>query len=134
LWEYSGHGVLWLLAVTALLYHSWHDPIMKPFYQNIMTAWWVDILVIIVLKATFRRSRPATNRNDMYLTGYVDRHSFPSGHATRASLMACIFLQYSFITVMNKVMIVLWALLLSVSRILSGRHHISDVICGIIIG
>ena len=132
--EYSGHGVLWLVIVAALLYHYWHDAVFRPFYQNVMAAWWLDLAVIIVMKMTFRRDRPATNKDDMYLTGYVDKHSFPSGHATRASIMACVFLQYSFFNDVHKTLIILWAALVCISRVLSGRHHVIDVLCGIAIG
>lgn len=132
--EYSGHGVLWLIIVAALLYHYWYDAVFGPFYQNVMAAWWLDLVVIIVMKMTFRRDRPAYNKDDMYLTGSVDKHSFPSGHATRASLMACIFLQYSFFTFIHKVVIVLWTASVCITRVLSGRHHVIDVLCGIAIG
>lgn len=61
-------------------------------------------------------------------------NSFPSGHATRS------FLILMFFTVLDPIPILLWpamfawAISVSFSRLLMYRHHILDIVAGILIG
>ena len=94
----------------------------------------LDCILVGLVKLVVRRQRPSHNKDDMFLTPSVDRFSFPSGHATRAALVSSFLVTKFALTPMLKVCVILWGAIVSCSRILLGRHHISDVFCGTIIG
>ena len=86
------------------------------------------------MKAVFRRSRPQHNVMDMVATPSVDKFSFPSGHTTRAALMSCFLCTHLITDYYYQVCIYLWAVCVAMSRLLLGRHHVLDVLCGLVIG
>lgn len=92
-----------------------------------------DILVIILIKAVIQRQRPAENAQDI-VTISVDKYSFPSGHASRAFMLATFFAFHFYVSVTWICFIWLWAVSVAMSRVLLGRHHVGDVIVGSIIG
>lgn len=65
-----------------------------------------------------------------------DKFSFPSGHSSRAILMSNLVVAlYSYETKdVSYFLIILWAYLTCVSRILLARHHFLDVAVGMING
>ena len=48
----------------------------------------LDLAFVGLAKLIFRRPRPAYNAADMYVAVAVDHWSFPSGHSSRAFLVA----------------------------------------------
>ena len=94
----------------------------------------LDCILVGLVKLVVRRQRPSHNKDDMFLAPSVDRFSFPSGHATRAALVSSFLVTKFALTPMLKVCVIFWGAIVSCSRILLGRHHISDVFCGTIIG
>lgn len=94
----------------------------------------LDLLVALVWKMTFRRGRPRHNQDDMFGTVSVDRYSFPSGHATRASMLACLLMVHFSLGMPANCLYLVWMMSVAVSRIILGRHHVSDVVCGLLIG
>jgi len=92
-----------------------------------------DVLVIGSTKAVTRRQRPAENAEDM-LTVSIDKYSFPSGHASRAFMFNMFLFMHFHISVLWQLTVFLWAVSVAFSRILLGRHHISDVIVGSVLG
>ena len=104
----------------------------------LFSAMFVDLLVVIMLKSTFRRKRPAHNLDDMLVVDAValniDRHSFPSGHATRAVMTALFIVDKFDCTGGIKSLVYIWMVAVPLSRILLGRHHVFDVTVGVICG
>jgi len=100
---------------------------------SLFSALVVDLIVIGSCKALFRRGRPMSNKDDM-MTILVDKYSFPSGHTTRAALLACFLPLHFEIGLVGTGLVIVWALCVATSRILLGRHHVTDVVCGVIIG
>jgi len=92
-----------------------------------------DVLIIVLTKALVRRQRPAENAEDM-MTISVDKYSFPSGHASRAFMLATFLVMHFQASVLWKCTVWLWAASVAVSRILLGRHHVSDVAAGTVLG
>uniref|UniRef100_A0A8C7X941 Polyisoprenoid diphosphate/phosphate phosphohydrolase PLPP6 n=1 Tax=Oryzias sinensis TaxID=183150 RepID=A0A8C7X941_9TELE len=84
--------------------------------------------------AVVRRRRPAHNRMDMFATFSVDRFSFPSGHATRAAMCGRFLLVHLVLAAPLRVLVILWVLLVGLSRVLLGRHHVTDVLFGFWMG
>ena len=64
----------------------------------------------------------------------VDKFSFPSGHATRATMLALLFTLLSPLPFLLWIPFLAWAGAVAVSRVLLGRHHILDVVAGVVIG
>lgn len=70
----------------------------------------------------------------MFATVSVDLYSFPSGHASRAGMLACFFV-LEFFTSRKWIAITLsWSLIVALSRVVLGRHHLIDIICGYFVG
>ena len=134
--EWSGHGVLWLLNIGFMLYSNKNSISTSFFYKIILIGLILDLIVIAFSKLTFKRQRPSYNEGDLPLSASkIDGYSFPSGHATRAFMIYVLFSEYSndgFYASPNFVLI--WAIMLGYSRVALGRHFISDVIAGTLIG
>ena len=94
----------------------------------------LDLLIVTVIKAIVRRPRPEHNVKGDMLTISVDLYSFPSGHTTRAVMVAYFFLVHFPAGTLLDTLVVVWGAAVSLSRILLGRHHVLDVTCGAIIG
>jgi undecaprenyl-diphosphatase len=121
LWA-TGIGLIWLLNIGGPFWHR--------FSAILEISIVVQALFVFVLKQLIRRQRPSGEWGSIYRT--YDPHSFPSGHATRAVLLAVLaagigpaWLGWG---------MAIWAPLVCVSRIITGLHYVSDVIGGLILG
>lgn len=85
---------------------------------------------VIVLKFTIRRPRPEGEWGQIYRI--TDPHSFPSGHAARASALAVIGLVLG--PPWFAILLILWAPWVSIARVALGIHYLSDVVVGWIVG
>jgi len=92
-----------------------------------------DGVVLGLTKAIVRRQRPEENVEDM-MTVSVDKYSFPSGHASRAFMLATFLVVHFHASAIWNCVAWLWAVSVAMSRIMLGRHHVSDVAAGIVIG
>lgn len=129
--EISGHGVPWIVGtVFSVIFFS---GVKQEFACNLLLALMFDLVIVGGLKVIVRRKRPVYNHEDMFATVSVDNYSFPSGHSTRAAMVAGLFAMFMENGVW-RILIGCWGLCVSVSRIILGRHHVSDVFCGVLIG
>jgi membrane-associated phospholipid phosphatase len=67
----------------------------------------------------------------------VDKFSFPSGHASRCSLLACLAFACTRSLAAGDPLaaaVALWALCTAVSRVALGRHYVGDVVTGVALG
>lgn len=125
--EYSCHGIVWITITSILIYLS---PNNKLFAQ-LMVGLILDIVFVAILKAWTRRRRPQyAPQDDQLMVVSVDKHSFPSGHASRAIYVALFFNNHSLISLF----IWFWSISVCLSRILLGRHHLADVVFGALLG
>jgi len=92
-----------------------------------------DVVVIGLTKAIIQRQRPPENAADM-MTVSIDKYSFPSGHASRAFMIAIFLFMHFHISILWKFIVLLWAVSVAISRVLLGRHHVSDVVVGSLLG
>jgi membrane-associated phospholipid phosphatase len=67
----------------------------------------------------------------MYVAVAVDHWSFPSGHSSRAFLIAAFLAGGSGLP---REALYLWAAATSASRVLLGRHYVLDVVAGAWLG
>ncbi|CAG9812266.1 unnamed protein product [Chironomus riparius] len=129
--EWSCHGVVWLAGLIAFTYIMGNSKLHE-MEVNLFVALIIDIFAVAIIKAITRRRRPAIN-DDPFCIG-PDMYSFPSGHASRSSMLLLFFMfLYSF-PVLFWPPLVAWWLAICVSRLLLYRHHILDVFGGIILG
>ncbi|XP_030627528.1 polyisoprenoid diphosphate/phosphate phosphohydrolase PLPP6 [Chanos chanos] len=131
--EISGHGIPWLVGAAYCLYKS-DSAAGQEVMLNLLMALLLDLVLVGVVKAAVRRRRPAHNRMDMFATFSVDRYSFPSGHATRAAMCARFLLAHLVLAAPLRVLILLWAGVVGLSRVLLGRHNVTDVAFGFCMG
>jgi len=126
--EWSGNGLFWLGGCLVLVYLFPSKESFKQFFAGLI----MDIVYVALIKAYARRRRPTyTRQDDQFGVIGVDKHSFPSGHATRALYVGCfccsLFPVFSFLVWM-------WAIAVSLSRVALGRHHVFDVVAGVVVG
>ncbi|XP_038960681.1 inactive phospholipid phosphatase 7 isoform X1 [Rattus norvegicus] len=94
----------------------------------------LDIMTVAGVQKLIKRRGPYETSPGLldYLT--MDIYAFPAGHASRAAMVSKFFLSHLVLAVPLRVLLVLWAFCVGLSRVMIGRHHITDVISGFIIG
>lgn len=94
----------------------------------------LDIMTVAGVQKLIKRRGPFETSPSLldYLT--MDVYAFPAGHASRAAMVSKFFLSHLVLAVPLRVLLVLWAFCVGLSRVMIGRHHITDVISGFIIG
>lgn len=92
----------------------------------------LDIVIIAVIKAFVRRRRPVPMNK--LLPGNPDKYSFPSGHSSRAFLVAFILIYIEPVNFLFYMPLTAWVVSVAISRVLAERHYFLDVFAGIGIG
>jgi len=92
----------------------------------------IIVLAVIVLlfKFSIRRKRPEGEWGAIYRN--TDPHSFPSGHAARAFLIAIVAIALG--PTWLAIFLSNWAPIVTLSRVMMGVHYLSDVIAGAVLG
>ncbi len=125
---HSGDSWFWLAGLLLIAFTG------NEFWKRwaIILTFSLLILAVFVLSLKFliRRRRPEGEWGQIYRA--TDPHSFPSGHAARAFLFLVLILGLG-PTWLAWVM-VFWAPLISMARVMMGVHYVSDVVAGVIIG
>jgi undecaprenyl-diphosphatase len=116
----AGLGILWLTA---------HDP-WRAWAAKMALSILALAVIVMIIKFSIRRERPAGEWGAIYRRS--DPHSFPSGHAARAVMLAVLAIGWG--PAWLAVLLALWAPLVSLARVLMGLHYPTDVIAGGAIG
>lgn len=126
--SHSGDSWFWFIALIIAWFFS--DSAWRKFETVIFFGIGGLALVVLIIKFLVRRKRPEGDWGGIYRT--TDPHSFPSGHAARAFLIAVLgtFLAPGWLALL----LWLWAPLVAFSRVTMGVHYLSDVIVGAIVG
>lgn len=125
---HSGDSWFWLAAMAMIWllsqgrFRSWSLAVAAAIF---MTA-----LIVMALKFTIRRRRPEGAWGSIYRR--TDPHSFPSGHAARAVLIAVLFAGWG--PAAFAPIILIWAPLVVLARVAMGVHYLSDVLAGALLG
>lgn len=124
---HSGDSWFWLIGLLAIwaFFSAWRD--LAAF---VIAAILGLAAMVMLVKFTVRRRRPPGEWGSIYRN--TDPHSFPSGHAARASMLAMIAILSGPLWV--GIVMAVWAILVSLSRLLTGMHYFSDVLAGILLG
>ena len=102
--------------------------------QRLLAYWGLAIaltaIFVLGLKALIRRSRPRGDWGTVYRR--FDPYAFPSGHAVRGGLIAA--LAWNTLPRWAAALILIWALAMILSRVMTGVHYVSDIIAGFVLG
>lgn len=92
----------------------------------------ISVLAVLVMSVKFlvRRRRPEGEWGGIYRN--TDPHSFPSGHAARAFLIAVIGTALG--PAWLGILLWIWAPLVALARVAMGVHYLSDVVAGALFG
>ena len=125
---HSGDSWFWGAGLALLWFFGprpWRPQIALLFLGIIITAF-----SVFIIKFTVKRPRPEGEWGQMYRSS--DPHAFPSGHAARAAMLTLIaFLSGTW---WLGLILLIWAVLVDLSRISLGVHYISDILGGTLIG
>jgi len=135
--EHSGNGLIWIpaaLLVMLLPRVPWQ---LRLFAVNLQLGFLLDLLFVGLLKVLVRRPRPTYHCPGGEYNHIVeaDKYSFPSGHASRCIFIALMLVVFRATTPLLAVVLAcVWATCTAMSRVLLGRHYVSDVLAGALLG
>lgn len=125
---HSGDSWFWLLVLIPL---AW---LGDAFWSPRALVWIVAIVItaaaVFAIKFTVRRRRPEGDWGQVYRK--TDPHSFPSGHAARAALLAVLAIGLG--PAWLGALLAIWAPLVMLARVAMGVHYLSDVLAGALLG
>jgi membrane-associated phospholipid phosphatase len=92
----------------------------------------ISVLAVLVLSLKFviRRRRPEGEWGGIYRN--TDPHSFPSGHAARAFMIAMVAAGLG--PPGPALVLWIWAPLVALARVAMGVHYLSDIVAGLGLG
>jgi len=115
-----GLVIVWLLGDAGWKYRA----------VVIFLAIAVTAVIVQAIKWTVRRQRPPGEWGALYRN--ADPHSFPSGHAARAIMLAVLGLALG--PAWFAAILVVWGPLVALARVAMGVHYVSDVAAGAALG
>jgi len=125
---HSGDSWFWvggLLVVWFAAKGTWHSIAALLIGSIVFQACFV-----LAIKFLIRRRRPEGDWGEIYRK--TDPHSFPSGHAVRACMLAVIAWGLNLCPLCW--VLTIWAPLVSLARVALGVHYLVDVLAGWILG
>ncbi|MFH1524680.1 MAG: phosphatase PAP2 family protein [Chloroflexota bacterium] len=125
---HSGDSWFWWAGLAILWWRG--DQFWRPWAPAVLIAIIVLAVIVLAVKFTIRRRRPEGEWGALYRT--TDPHSFPSGHAARAILIAVMTIGLG--PWWLAAILCLWAPLVSMARVTMGVHYLSDVVAGAVLG
>lgn len=125
---HTGDSWFWILGLALTWW--WGETQWKAWALRLLGMILALGLLVMIIKFTFRRQRPEGEWGVIYRS--TDPHSFPSGHAARAALLAILTITWG--PPWLGVLLVLWTPLVSLARVAMGLHYLSDILVGIFLG
>ena len=125
---HSGDSWFWWAGLLLLWWRG--DAFWRPWALTVLICILVMAAVVLVVKFTIRRRRPEGEWGGFYRS--TDPHSFPSGHAVRAVLIAVLAIGMG--PWWLAVILCIWAPLVVLARVAMGVHYLSDVVAGAVLG
>jgi membrane-associated phospholipid phosphatase len=125
---HSGDSWFWGAALIILWFFS------GPFWREWEVVEFVGIsllaALVMAIKFLVKRRRPEGEWGGIYRN--TDPHSFPSGHAARAFLIAVVGSALG--PTWLGILLWIWAPLVALARVSMGVHYVSDVLAGAVLG
>jgi undecaprenyl-diphosphatase len=125
---HSGDSWFWGAGLVILIWRG--DPVQRAWALQVLLAIAGLAAVVLAIKFVFRRQRPEGEWGSLYRM--TDPHSFPSGHAARAFLLAALVTAWGPEWLVP--VIVVWAPLVALARVAMGLHYVSDIVGGALLG
>jgi undecaprenyl-diphosphatase len=125
---HSGDSQWWLIAGALLWWRgagAWREAGIRMIVVTVAGG-----LASGIIKRVVRRPRPEGSAHLFYLQ--FDRHSFPSGHATRVA--ALVVALGAIAPWWGALGLGLWALAVGISRMALSLHFASDIAAGMALG
>jgi membrane-associated phospholipid phosphatase len=125
---HSGDSWFWWPAMALLWFFG--NSFWKPWALTLLLSIIGMAILVMIVKFTIRRRRPEGEWGSWYRA--TDPHSFPSGHAARAFLIAVISIGLG--PAWLAVLLCVWAPLVALARVAMGVHYLSDIFAGGLLG
>jgi undecaprenyl-diphosphatase len=125
---HSGDSWFWLAGLALLWWQG--SPFWQARAQLMALGVILTAVTVILIKLTVRRRRPEGEWGTLYRS--TDPHSFPSGHAARAVLLAV--LAASTGPAWFALLLIIWAPLVALARVAMGVHYLTDILAGMSLG
>uniref|UniRef100_A0A914VSY7 Phosphatidic acid phosphatase type 2/haloperoxidase domain-containing protein n=1 Tax=Plectus sambesii TaxID=2011161 RepID=A0A914VSY7_9BILA len=136
--EWLVHGIPWLVVTAISMFvclRYQFDRTVTDRFTVLLFGLLLDLAAIGVSKMSVRRRRPPYDKKDqVYEAPVVDKYSFPSGHSSRGAMLAVLGLNIVREGSWSAFLLKCFALLLGLSRVMAGRHYVSDVLAGLLLG
>ncbi|XP_032904558.1 inactive phospholipid phosphatase 7 [Amblyraja radiata] len=129
----TGHGIPWIGGTLFCLTKS-YTPAGQEVLLNLLMALILDIVMGAGLQKLVKRRGPSEGARGILDYMVMDVFAFPAAQATRAVMVTRFFLNHLVLAVPLRILMVIWAAVIGLSRVMIGRHHLTDVLCGFIIG
>jgi membrane-associated phospholipid phosphatase len=125
---HSGDSWFWWAGLALLWWRG--NAFWRPWALTVLLSIISLAVIVLAIKFSIRRRRPEGEWGAIYRT--TDPHSFPSGHAARAILIAVLAIGLG--PWWLAVVLCVWAPLVALARAAMGVHYLSDVAAGAVLG
>ncbi len=125
---HSGDSWFWGAGLAAVWVFG--DVLQKRWAVGLLVGIFVTALIVIALKFLIRRRRPKGEWGSIYRR--TDPHSFPSGHAARATMLTVLVIGWG--PAWLAPILLIWTPLVTLSRVAMDLHYLSDALAGAMLG
>uniref|UniRef100_A0A3P8U6J4 Phosphatidic acid phosphatase type 2/haloperoxidase domain-containing protein n=1 Tax=Amphiprion percula TaxID=161767 RepID=A0A3P8U6J4_AMPPE len=129
----TGHALTWICGTLICLWRS-NTLAGQEVLVNLLLALLLDLMTVAGMQKLVKRRGPWDFPPGFLDYVAMDTYSFPAAHASRAAMVAKFLLNHLVLAVPLRILLYLWAFLVGMSRVLLGKHHLSDVGCGFALG
>ncbi|XP_008334603.1 inactive phospholipid phosphatase 7-like [Cynoglossus semilaevis] len=130
---FSGHALPWFIGTLICLWRS-NTLAGQEVLVNLLLALILDLMTVAGMQKLVKRKGPWDFPPGFLDFVAMDMYSFPAAHASRAVMVSKFLLSHLVLAVPLRILLYLWAFLAGTSRVLLGKHHLSDVGCGFALG
>ncbi|RVE68666.1 hypothetical protein OJAV_G00094000 [Oryzias javanicus] len=130
---FTGHAFPWICGTLICLWRS-NTLAGQEVLVNLLLALFLDLMTVAGMQKLVKRKGPWDYPPGLLDYIAMDMYSFPAAHASRAVMVCKFLLNHLVLAVPLRILLYLWAFLVGVSRVLLGKHHLSDVGCGFALG
>lgn len=123
-------GDSWFWFASLMLIAAFGNTFWRWWSVGLALAILITAVIVLAVKFTVRRQRPVGEWGAGYRN--ADPHSFPSGHAARAFLLAVLVWMWG--PAWLAWILAVWAPLVALARVAMGVHYLIDVAAGALLG
>lgn len=127
---FAHSGDSWFWGLGLIILWLWQDSFWKRWAVVMFIGIAGLAAIVMSLKFIIRRQRPEGEWGGIYRN--TDPHSFPSGHAARAFMIAVVASGLG--PAWLALLLWIWAPLVALARVAMGLHYTSDIVAGTLVG